>query len=323
LTLRRRAFAFALCGSFAGGIPSTAQAAETPDDCAGVPSDRERLACYDRTHERPARPRGSILDQLWPSVDDEDRERLTLMGHNTNYVLPLRLTNGPNERPTSPSQGTANAGNLSAAETKFQISIKTPVRRRLLDGRLELWLAYTQQSHWQVMQDSGPFRETNYEPEAMALVRLDQKLPGLDLRYVNIGLVHQSNGRGAATSRSWNRVYAQFGFERGDDFALLVRPWIRLPELERIDSNPDIQRYVGRIEVTALKRWQAVAVALTLRSNLSLSGGRGAAQLDIYFPLYRQLKGYVQVFTGHGESLIDYNHRQTTIGAGFALVEWL
>jgi hypothetical protein len=93
LTLRRRAFAFALCGSFAGGIPSTAQAAETPDDCAGVPSDRERLACYDRTHERPARPRGSILDQLWPSVDDEDRERLTLMGHNTNYVLPLRLTN--------------------------------------------------------------------------------------------------------------------------------------------------------------------------------------------------------------------------------------
>lgn len=319
----RQVLALTLGGWLAAGNLSITTAAENPDPCASIPSDRERLACYDRTHERPARPRASILESLWPSVEDEDRERITLMGHHTNYLLPLRLTDSPNERPTSPTQGAANAGNLEPAETKFQISIKTPVRRRLLEGRLELWLAYTQQSHWQVFLDSGPFRETNYEPEAMALIRIDRKLPGLDLRYVNIGVVHQSNGRGSVISRSWNRIYAQFGFERGDDLALLVRPWIRLPELERLDNNPDIQSYVGRIEVTALKRWQSLAVALTLRNNLSLSGSRGAAQLDIYFPLYRQMKGYVQVFEGHGESLIDYNHRQTTIGVGLALVEWL
>lgn len=323
MILHRRAFALALCGLLVGGMPSPVRAAEDPDACKSIPSDRERLACYDRTHERPVRPRASILESIWPPAEDEDSERLTLMGHNTNYLLPLRVTDGPNERPTSPSQGASNAGNLSASETKFQISIKTPLRRRLLDGRLELWLAYTQQSHWQVLLDSGPFRETNYEPEAMALFRLDQKLPGLDLRYVNIGVVHQSNGRSGAVSRAWNRIYAQFGFERGDDFALLVRPWIRLPELERIDGNPDLQSYVGRAEMTALKRWESVALSLTLRSNLSLSGGRGAGQVDVFFPLYRQLKGYVQVFSGYGESLIDYNYRQTTIGLGVALVEWL
>ena len=65
------------------------------------------------------------------------------------------------------------------------------------------------------------------------------------------------------------------------------------------------------------------AVGLTLRSALSVKEPRGAAQFDWYFPLYRQVKGYLQVFSGYGESLIDYNHRQNTIGLGIALVDWL
>jgi phospholipase A1 len=311
-----------LAGGMLAALAS-AQDATTDDGCAQIPSPRERLACYDRTHARPVKPRASILESLWPSVEDEDRERLTLMGHHTNYLLPLRMSNRPNETPVSPTRGATSAGDLSPTETKYQISIKTPLRRRLFDGRLELWLAYTQHSHWQVLRDSGPFRETNYEPEAMALVRLDQKLPVFDLRYVNVGIVHQSNGRDGGMSRSWNRVYAQFGFQRGDDLALLVRPWIRLPELERVDNNPDVTSFMGRAEVTLMKRWESVAASLTLRSNLSLSGGRGAVQLDIYVPLYRQLKGYVQLFSGYGESLIDYNHRQSTLGAGVALLEWM
>jgi hypothetical protein len=31
----------------------------------------------------------------------------------------------------------------------------------------------------------------------------------------------------------------------------------------------------------------------------------------------------MQIFSGHGESLIDYNHRQTTIGLGVEATGWM
>ncbi len=317
-------------------LAAAAQAhAARPEDCRTIPDDGARLKCYDRAVDAPLRrdepetaaetpPRLSLLSEIWDISSDETRRVLHIRSHRVNYFLPIRHSDAPDSTPMSPTMGTSPVDRVSPSEAKFQISIKTRILQGLLNDRLDIWAGYSQQAHWQVYSDSSPFREVNFEPEVMALWRTGRDLPGgLTWRFVNFGLVHHSNGRGGAQSRSWNRVYAQFGLEYGDDLALTVKPWWRVPEPRGTDNNPDMQDYWGRIDVTGLARLGEHGLELTLRNNLRLDRNRGAFQGSWYFPLYRGLKGYFQLFTGYGESLIDYNHVQTTLGLGVAVVDWM
>jgi phospholipase A1 len=210
---------------------------------------------------------------------------------------------------------------LDPIETELQLSFKIKAMEGMFGhDNADLWFGYTITSFWQAYNDtiSSPFRETDYEPEAMLVYRTDYEIAGFRGRFINLGAVHQSNGRAAGLSRSWNRVYAQFGFER-DNLALLIRPWYRIPEGDE-DDNPDIVDYMGHGDLQLVYRKGRNAYSLLLRNNFS-SDNHGAMKLDWNFPLYGRLKGYVQYFNGYGESLIDYNHKQQTIGLGVSLAE--
>ena len=325
-------------------------------DCAAVANDAQRLLCYDAAFGRapatavPAGPvaapavnptaaaqQSSIDRQLnrearaartltmqWDLNPADPQAPFELRTYKPMYVLVATHTDRINTQPSSPTNPLPGTIPLDATEAQFQISFKTKVWDHIFGDNGSLWLGYTQSSRWQLYSDeiSRPFRETNYEPEAMLVFRTPFEIAGWQSRMAGIGINHQSNGRAAPLSRSWNRIIAQWGLEKGDT-TLLVRPWWRISESITTDDNPGIQNYVGRGEIIAAQRYGEHVVSLQARH--SLRGGdnsRGSLKLEWAIPLSGYLKAYLSVFSGYGESLIDYNHNQTMVGAGFSLVEW-
>ncbi|RQO58601.1 phospholipase [Paucibacter sp. KBW04] len=286
----------------------------------------------DRPSSSLASHRQRSMLERWDMTDDLRPHDFIPRTHKPVYVLPLSVTNRINEAPFS-EQARVGAGvdtnqesaHLQSAESKFQLSLKTRVWHGLIASHGDLWFGYTQSSRWQVYNGamSRPFRETNYEPEAIFAFKTPYEIFGWKGRMSNLSLTHQSNGRADPLSRSWNRVIAEFGLEKGD-WTLQIRPWWRIPESAATDDNPAISDYIGRGEV--LLSYGAGGKVLTLQARHSLRGGaksRGSLQLEWAYPLAGQLFGYVQLFSGYGDSLIDYNFRQTRLGLGVSLVEWL
>lgn len=314
------------------------------EQCMDEAVDAARLACYDRESGRNTRralappaeatPPVSALSERWELAPEHKTGTFQFRYHAPIYILPVKYSTDVNRDPVSPTRGAVGAtlapfgaGELpwQEIEAKFQLSFKVKAWENLWGDNGDLWFAYTQQSYWQIYNKdaSAPFRETNYAPELINTWRIGAEWGGWNLRLLNLGLVHQSNGKSDPVSRSWNRLYLQAGVERGN-FALLVRPWYRLKEDESKDDNPDIEDYVGRGDLIATYRHGGHVFGAVGRH--SLRGGdknHGALQLDWAFPLSGNLRGHVQLFTGYGESLIDYNHRQTTFGVGISLAEWM
>ena len=312
-------------------------AAASLDACAGIEEEGARLRCYDELAGRKARPPAAVpaprsaetvkraepsyLSRQWQLDEASRRQRYAIMSHRHNYILPLSY-NFHQEKETYES---ANPGTkIQSEEIKYQLSLKIKLWEEILGKDLDLWFGYTQLSLWQFYNTnfSSPFRETNYEPEILLSYGMDRDLFGImKSRFIQVGLNHQSNGRGEPLSRSWNRVTANFGFER-DLFALVVKTWIRIPEKADRDDNRDITSYLGYGEIWLNTVWKNCHLGLMFRDNLRFDENRGALQIELSFPLIEHLNGYVQYFSGYGESLVDYNHYANRISLGFMLKDW-
>ena len=198
-------------------------------------------------------------------------------------------------------------------ELKFSFSLERPMLYDFFGLDEKISLAYTQTSWWQVTQDSMPFRESNYQPEIFMQIPISS----FDfIEYAKFGLMHESNGKDGANSRSWNKAYAETSLNFGN-LSITPRIW---HSFYFDATNDDIRRYMGHGELKLSYDYARQNFALKLRNNLKFNAdNKGAVQFDWFFPIFNSgFYGYLQYFSGYGESLADYNRHIDKIGLGVA-----
>ncbi len=310
--------------------PATPETATTPTASTGIIGVGLEQGCRDRQF--------SDLSRFWELESGSTCPTFSLRGYRANSLSAV-VSNSVNRMPTSgnPNNTATTAIDYRKEELRLQLSVRTKIASGLLTPesspvRDSLWFAYSQQSYWQFFNSgiSRPFRSTDYEPEAIYVYPTTARLPfGWNWRYSGAGIVHQSNGQSDPLSRSWNRVYLMTGFEKDNDFTVTGRVWKRLSESAAKDNNPDISNYIGRGEVQAT--WNVNpknTLVGTLRGSLG-GENRGSGRVEWLRSLgdgkgnsFSGLKLHTQLFSGYGDSLIDYNRKRTVLSVGFSIVDF-
>lgn len=262
------------------------------------------------------------LSQQW-ELDSIDRKgTFRLVSYRPIYFAAARWSSKKNEKPFDESGefATKDKNFFDNIEAKFQISFKSKLVEGLLFGKGDLWIGYTQKAHWQVYNKklSRAFRELNYEPEVILNFPMKVDLFNGQIRTFGLIFNHQSNGKDIPTSRSWNRIILNIGYEY-DNWNVNFRPWYRLPDAE--DENPGITRYIGDGELEIGTNFGKHEVYSIISHSFS-TFQKGNIQLNYVFPIRGHLRGQAQVFQGYGETLIDYDVSQTTFTIGVSFANW-
>lgn len=333
-------------------------------DCRDLREDRERLACYDaafrvgpdglsvpvppadaaatpapgpsaapsaRDRRLPFREYslGLGMARSWEVTPESKSDRFVVKTYEENYLLPIRYTSPVNRTPFSPTQGlVVDRPGYRHEEAALQLSLRTKLATGLLGRNDNVWLAYTQNSAWQIWdaQDSRPFRNTDYQPEILYVTPVPERLAhlpgGWQLRMLHVGAVHQSNGQSDPLSRSWNRLQFRVGADNGR-LGILLGVLHRLPDSD--DDNPDLVGHLGKLDLRASMGFGYSRLTLVSRLDPGRLD-RGSVQLGWSFPVYRDdpsgLRWYLQAFSGYGQTLLDYNVRQASVGAGVMLFQF-
>lgn len=283
-------------------------------------------------------PAASPLSRIWELEPASDCGTFGLRGYRP-ISLAVIGSDSVNTAPSSPAAGhTASFQPYTTSETRINLSVRTKIAQGLLTGgdpnRLDsLWFAYSQQSYWQLFNAdlSRPFRATDHEPELIYIFPVESALPsGWRLRYGGIGINHQSNGQSLPLSRSWNRIIGRAGLELGNQVSITGALWQRIPEDSAGDDNPDIVDRIGRAELTAA--WNIDphnSLTVTVRHALQGSDS-GSVRLAWFKKIgsaadngnRSSLRLHTELFSGYGDSLMDYNRQRTVFSVGLTLLDW-
>lgn len=194
-----------------------------------------------------------------------------------------------------------------------------------LSRKYKIDLEYNQTMFWELMKESSPFRDVNFNP------KLVKKFNSGDA-VLDFGVYeHHSNGIDGINSRSYDSSYLYPKY-----LITLNQANIYLGAKGRVfyrvgDNNYDIDEYLGNIELSiASTFFFSDSRRKSLKLNISSSPGGdyrapykfGYSKVDIVFnPGWRDLpiNIHAQVYDGFGESLLGFNERNTSYRMGVSL----
>ena len=238
----------------------------------------------------------------------------TLIAYKPTYIFPFYYTATPYD--AIYKNNTPRNQKLKKTEIKGQFSFQVPLISHFFSKKNSLNFAYTQVSFWQAYNKSPFFRESNYAPELFLRSIINAKFTS------KLGVIHQSNGRGTIYQRSWDRVYGETIFS-GQSWMVSLEPWLRINESKASDHNPDIQDYLGNGRILLVLKIGSNTLSLMTRNNMQSHFKRGAEKFTWSFPLNKHVRGVVEVFSGYGHSLIEYNHYTNTFAFGISFSDWM
>ncbi len=206
--------------------------------------------------------------------------------------------------------------------SKVQVSFKYRVVKDV-----PLYFGYTQIMFWDLRKDSRPFKDSTYNPEFIYTYDFEKKI---FLDDIDFGIwEHNSNGKEGDASRSFERAFVRFNFAR-EYKSFLLKFSTKFGFIYGLDkTNDDIRNYISPLELrlSFIGLYQGWAMDRSSFEIRYFPGGdwaqhwdRGGIELSTSFrfggwsiiPAF-----YMQYFSGHAESLINYDQKVDEFRAGF------
>lgn len=208
----------------------------------------------------------------------------------------------------------------------FQISAKYNL---IYPSKIGAYAAYTQQSWWHLYDSSSPFNETNYQPELFWLIDRENKDIFFNnfkyIDYIRISpICHKSNGEDKDRNRSINSSYVKVQLSnRGYYIFGLSGKLFCLYGLA--SENSDIRDYKGFFEgeffiknrSKTVKYFDKEKVYFKYGGNFITKKGWFESGLRLRL-ITSKIQPYLllQFWHGYGESLINYNKKETNFRVG-------
>lgn len=200
---------------------------------------------------------------------------------------------------------------------KFQISIAQRLTRSTLPWNTYLFLFYTQKVFWNVLENSMPMTDLNFNPGIGLVKPLFVKNRFIGKLFLL--LEHESNGRDGVKSRSWNKVSVGANIMIDPNFIVHGKAW--LPIVDGM-YNKDILDYSGIYQVgtsffTPDRRFGA-SVTLVKRRGWSLNYN---TIIELNYRLFKRDNQFLflQYYNGYGEGMLDYKQFHSMLRVGIVI----